>query len=94
MFWITGASRFPSERKQRINGLGLSFVAFSGCCRTELGVKMELEMGRGGTEIYPRLQALGCERSISLTWCQPNRQQPLALMLLPISLGLLPISLG
>jgi hypothetical protein len=29
-----------------------------------------------------------CERSISLTWCQPNRQQPrLALILVRISLG-------
>jgi hypothetical protein len=49
---------FPRSVNNELMASASRFVsAFSGCCQTELGVKMELEMGRGGTEIYPRLQA-------------------------------------
>jgi hypothetical protein len=49
---------FPRSVNNELMASASRFVfAFPGCCRTELGVKMELEMARGRTEIYLRLQA-------------------------------------
>ncbi len=50
---------FPRSVNNELMASASRFVSrFSGSwCRTELGVKTELEVGYGATEIYPQVQA-------------------------------------